>query len=108
MPEAQCVRYPIKPGQRQALVNWVARLKDRSAEVTEAMAESGFIAEAVFMEKSDHGDYVLIYTSARDLPVANEALSGSRLSLVREFDRLLTETVDLEKAVALELIYHTP
>lgn len=75
MPEAQCVRYPIKPGQREALVNWVARLKDRSTEVTEAMAEVGLIAEAVFMERSDHGDYLLVYTSAEDLPAAIEALA---------------------------------
>lgn len=108
MPEALCVRYPIKPGQREALVNWVARLKDRSTEVSEAMAELGFLAEAVFMESTDRGDYILIYTSAKDLPAANEALSRSQLPLVREFDQLMTETVDMENAVALELIYHTP
>ena len=108
MPEAQCVRYPIKPGQREALVNWVARLKDRSTEVTEAMAAVGFIAEAVFAERSDHGDYIVIYTSAKDLSAANEALSSSQLPLIREFDQLIAETVDMEKAVALELIYHTP
>jgi hypothetical protein len=73
MPDAQCVRYAIKPGQREALVSWVARLKDRSTEVTEVMAEVGFIAEAVFMERTHRGDYLLIYTSAKDLPAANEA-----------------------------------
>ena len=66
------------------------------------------IAEAVFMESSDRGDYVLIYTSAKDLGAATEALSSSQLPLVREFDRLMAETVDIEKAVALELIYRTP
>jgi hypothetical protein len=43
-------------------VNWVARLKQRSTEVTEVLAEVGLIAEAVFMERSDRGDYLLIYT----------------------------------------------
>jgi hypothetical protein len=90
------------------LVNWVARLKDRPTEVTEAMAELGFIAEAVFMERSARGDYLLIYTSAKDLRAANEALSSSQLPLVREFDQLMAKTVDTEKAVALELMYHTP
>jgi Family of unknown function (DUF6176) len=108
MPEAQCVRYPIKPGQREALVNWVAGLKNRSTEMTEAMAEVGFMAEAVFMERSDRGDYILVYTRAKDLPAANEALSRSQLPLVREFDQLMVETVDMAKAVTLELIYHTP
>src|SRR5918992_1291177 len=108
MPEAQCVRYPIKPGQREALFNWVAGLKDRSAELTEVMAEVGFIAEAVFMERSDDGDYLVIYTSAQDLRAANEALSSSQRPLVREFDQLMAETVDLEKAAGLELPYHTP
>ena len=108
MPDAQCVRYPIKPGQRDVLVNWVARLKQRSTEVTEVLAEVGLIAEAVFMERSDHGDYLLIYTSAKDLRVANEALSSSQLPLVREFDQLMAETVDMEKAAGLKLLYHTP
>ena len=27
MPEAQCVKYPIRPGQREALVSWIARLQ---------------------------------------------------------------------------------
>jgi hypothetical protein len=96
MPDAQCVRYPIKPAQREAVVNWGARLKQRSTEVTKVLAEVGLIAEAVFMERSGHGDYLLIYTSAKDLRAANEALSSSQLPLVREFDRLLAETVDIE------------
>jgi Family of unknown function (DUF6176) len=77
MPDAQCVTYLIKPGQREAPVNWVTRLKQRSTEVTEVLAEVGLIAEAVFMKRSDHGDYLLIYTSAKDLRAANEALSNS-------------------------------
>jgi Family of unknown function (DUF6176) len=108
MPEAQCVKYPIKSGQRETLVNWVARLENRSTEVTQALAEVGFIAEAVFMESSGHGDYILVYTSAEDLAAANEALSRSQLPLVREFDRLMVASVDMEKAVTLQLIYHTP
>ena len=108
MPDAQCMRYPIKPGQREVLVNWVARLKQRSTEVTEVLAEVGLIAEAVFIERSDHGDYLLIYTSAKDLRAANEALSSSRLALVREFDQLMAETVDMEQSAGLELLYHTP
>ena len=108
MPDAQCVRYPINPDQRDALVTWVARLKQRSTEVTEVLAEVGLIAEAVFMERSDHGDYLLIYTSAKNLRAANEALSSSQLPLVREFDQLISETVDMEKAAGLELLYHTP
>jgi hypothetical protein len=75
MREAQCVRYPIKPGQRETMVNWIARLKDRSAEVTEAMAEAGLVAEAVFLERSADGDHVLIYTDTKDLTAANEALA---------------------------------
>ncbi len=107
MPEAQCVRYPIKPGRREALVNWVTRLKDRSTEVTEALAEAGLVAEAVFLARSDRDDSLVIYTSANDLRAANQALSSSRLPLVREFDQLMADTVDMENAVALELIYHT-
>jgi hypothetical protein len=60
------------------------------------------------LSRSRHGDYLLIYTSAKDLPAADQALSGSQLPLVREFDQLMTDTVDMEKAVALESIYHTP
>lgn len=108
MPEAQCVRYPIKPGRREALVNWVAGLEERSAEVMEALDALGFLAEAVFLERSDSGDYLLVYTSAEDLQKANEKLSKSQLPLVSEFDRLMAETVETENAVALELLYHTP
>lgn len=108
MPEAQCMKYPIRTGQREALVNWIARLQDRSAEVTEALAEAGLISEAVFLEMSDQGDHLLIYTSANALPAANEALSKSELPLVREFNQLMAESVDTGKAVTLKLIYHTP
>lgn len=37
MLEAQCVEYPIKTGQRERLISWVAGLKDRSGEVVEVM-----------------------------------------------------------------------
>jgi hypothetical protein len=36
MPQAQCVKYPIKPAHRETLVNWMARLEDRSTELVEA------------------------------------------------------------------------
>jgi hypothetical protein len=49
------------------VVNWIARLKDRSAEVAQAMAEAGLLAEAVFLERTDNRDYVLVYTRAEDL-----------------------------------------
>lgn len=108
MPEARCVRYPIKPDRREALLDWIARLEGRSAEMTETMAESGLIAEAVFTESSDEGDYLVIYTSARNLAAATKALSVSQRPLVREFNQLLVETVDTKNAVALKFLYHTP
>ena len=108
MPEAQCIKYPIKPGHRETLVNWIARLEDRSTELVEAMAEGGFVAEAVFLERSDSGDHLLIYTSARDLPAGMEALSNSKLPLVQEFNQLLAESVEIQNAVSLELIFQTP
>ena len=108
MPEAQCIKYPVKPGHRETLVNWIARLEDRFTELVEAMAEGGFVAEAVFLERSVSGDHILIYTSAQDLQAGMEALSNSKLSLVQEFNQLMAESLDLENAVSLELIYHTP
>ena len=108
MPEAQCIRYPVKPGRREMLVNWITGLEDRSEELVEALTEAGVVAEAVFLEKSAKGDYVLIYTSAQDLRAGIEKLSNSKLSLVQEFNQVLDESVDLENAVSLELIYHTP
>jgi hypothetical protein len=62
MPEAQCVRYPIK------------------ARATRGIGRLG---------RSDHSDYILIYASAEDLPATNEALSSSQLPLVLEFDQLI-------------------
>lgn len=108
MPEAQCIKYPIKTGHRETLVDWIARLEDRSTELLAALAEGGFEAEAVFLERSDKGDYILLYTCAHDLQAGMEALSRSKLPVVQEFNQLLAESVDLEDAVTLERIYHTP
>jgi hypothetical protein len=108
MPEAQCVKYRVKPGHRETLVKWIARLDDRWTELQRALAEGGFLAEAVFLERSDGGDHVLIYTSAKDLQAVMQALSRSSLPVVLEFNRVLSESVDIENAVTLELIYHTP
>ena len=56
MPEAQCVRYPMRPGRREAVVDWVSRLEDRFSAVAESVATVGLLAGAVFLERSDHGD----------------------------------------------------
>ncbi len=105
MPETQCIKYPIKPGRRETVVNWIARLEGRSAEVVEAMAEGGLVAEAVFLESSGNGDHILIYTSAQDLKAATETLSDPKLPLVQEFNQLMAENLDIENAVSPKLIY---
>lgn len=108
MPETQCIKYPVKPGHREKLVRWLRRLKDRSGELTSVMAEGGVVAEAVFLETSENGEYLLILTSARDLKAAMAAFAASKLPVVQEFNQILTETVDVGKAVTLEFIYQTP
>lgn len=108
MPQAQCIKYRIKPNRREALLTWIKHLEDRPTEIAEALAEGGFIAEAVFLERSENGEHLLIYTRAQNLRAGLEALSKSRLPLVQEFNRLLAESVDIEKAVSLEFVYHTP
>jgi hypothetical protein len=42
------------------------------------MAEGGVLTEAVFLERSDSGDHLLIYTSAQDLHAGMKALSNSK------------------------------
>jgi hypothetical protein len=108
MPEAQCIKYPVKPDRREALVDWIRNLEGRSAELVEALAEGEILAEAVFLERSNCGDHLLIYTRARDLRAGLKALSDSRFPLVQEFNRLLAESVEVDKAGSLELVYHTP
>jgi Family of unknown function (DUF6176) len=108
MRDAQCIKYPVRPGHREKLVNWIARLEDRSKELLEAMAEGGVRAEAVFLEQSDGGEHILIYTSAQDLQAGIQALSESKLPLIQEFNQILAESVDTENAVSLQLVYHTP
>jgi hypothetical protein len=56
----------------------------------------------------DVGDHLLIYTRARDLQAGLKALSDSRLPMVRAFNRLLAESVEVEQAASLEIVYHTP
>lgn len=106
--EAQCVKFRLKPGHGEALVNWITRLDDRSTELQEAMTAVGLVAEAVFLERSGSGDHILIYTSGRDLRAGLEALSQARLPLVQEFNQLLASSVEIERAVSLQLIYHSP
>jgi Family of unknown function (DUF6176) len=108
MPEAQCMKYPVRPGHREALVDWMKRLRGRSTELVAALSEGRVLAEAVFLERSNAGDYLVIYTSAQDLEASFEALSNSTSPLIQEFNRLLAESVDVEKAVSLEFLYHTP
>lgn len=108
MPETQCIKYPVKPDRREALVDWIRNLEGRSAELVEALAEGEILAEAVFLERSNGGDHLLIYTRARDLQAGLKAMSDSSLPLVQEFNRLLAESVEVDKAVSLELVYHTP
>ncbi len=108
MTEAQCIKYPIKPGHRDALIEWIAGLENRSDELLEAMSAGGLVAEAVFLEISDAGEYLVIYTSGEDLEAALARLSNMDVPIVQEFDRLLGKSVDIEHAVVLNLIYHTP
>ncbi|MBD1845766.1 hypothetical protein H6F89_20625 [Cyanobacteria bacterium FACHB-63] len=87
--ERQCLRIPIRTGSTERVVQWIRSLQDRTDEIATAIASEGITAESVFLERSNNGDTLLIYTVATDLVAANQAFQASTIAIDVEFRALM-------------------
>lgn len=100
--ESQCIRVKLRPGKTDQFLNWAKTLSSRTAEVAESLALEGMSAEYLFLERAEDGDYVILYTKARNLVEANAAFERSQLKLDQEAKKVMAETWDFSTAKQVE------
>ena len=61
----------------------------------EALRAEGMSAEFMFFERHEDGDYVTLYTRAKNLLEANKSFESSHLAIDQEAKKIKAETWDL-------------
>lgn len=100
--ESQCLRVKLKSGKTEQFLAWAKTLSARPGEVRESLTFEGMVAELLFLEHAEDGDYVVLYTKARNLAEANAAFEKSQLKLDQEAKQVMAETWDFSTAKPVE------
>ena len=100
--ESQCIKIKLKSGKTEQFLDWAKTLSLRSSEVREALSSEGMNSELLLLDRSSDGDYVILYTRAKNLAEANTAFERSVLKLDQEAKKIMAETWDLSSVRVLE------
>jgi hypothetical protein len=105
MAQSQCLKIKLKEGQTERFVSWARSLASRSEEVRRTLAAEGMLVEALCLERSAEGDFLVLYTRARDLVEANRAMMASQDPFDVETRQLMAETWDTTNVRSLEVLF---
>jgi hypothetical protein len=92
--ESQCIRVKLKEGMTDTFLAWAKSLSSRNDEIRQALQAEGMSMELLLLERCNDGDYVVLYTRARNLVEANSAFQNSELRIDQEAKQIMAETWD--------------
>ncbi len=106
MTEVELVRLKLKPGKKEAWLEWCEELKLRENEVLETLRNEGIVSEACFL--SHDGESVYYFIEAESLETAHATGRRSILPIDKQH-KLISES-SLERAERMKPLvnFHRP
>jgi hypothetical protein len=102
--QTQCLKIPLIAGKTERFLHWAAEIRQRPREAFEAMSGEGVVAEAIILEHSEAGDFVIYYMRAQDLERASQVFAASTLPIDRETRSMIEECWDVAHIRALDVL----
>lgn len=75
--ETRCVKIKLKPDSVERAREWAKTLNERKTEALATLRDEGVILEAVFLDQTGEGDFLIYIMKAKSFEQAREAVRKS-------------------------------
>ena len=108
MLETRCFKIKLKPDSLERVREWAQTINERKDEALETLRDESVFIEAVFLDSTEHGDFLISFMKAESFEKARKAVEGSLHSIDeyhRQFKRdVWVEVKQLETLVDLDRV----
>ncbi len=89
--ETRCVKIKLKPNSIERVREWAKVINERKAEVLETLRDESVILEAVFLDQSSDGDFLIYVMKAENFERALETFEKSSHAIDEYHQNFKTE-----------------
>lgn len=100
--EVFCSRIKLKPGSMPRVQEWARTMTERKAEAMATLANEAVWEEVVFLERSDGGEYLVIFMRADDMEHARQVGRTSTAAIDQYHQQFKRDII--ESSTELELV----
>ncbi len=100
--ETRCFRIKLKPNSINRVREWARTINERKNEALETLRDETVIIESMFLERTEHDDFLIGYMKAESFQKAWETIQKS-VHAIDEYHRKFKEDTWGER-VELELL----
>jgi hypothetical protein len=102
MSETRCWKIKLKPDSIGRVREWAQTINSRKDEALATLRDETVIIEAVFLDKTDDVDYLIVIMKAESFEKSGEAVKNSRHAIDEYHRRMMREVRD--ERTELELL----
>jgi hypothetical protein len=77
MSDIRCTKIRLRDGSLPLVREWAAEINARKEEALATLRDEGVTFEAYFLDRTEHGDYLIGFMRAGDLDAAAEVVAHS-------------------------------
>ncbi len=77
MLETRCHKIKLKPGSIERVREWAQTISRRRDEALATLRDETIVIESAFLDRSEHGDFLIVYTKAESFARAAGAVRQS-------------------------------
>ena len=92
MLETRCFKIKLKPGSIERAREWAQTINRRRDEALATLRDETIVIESVFLDRTHHGDFLIIYTKAVSFARSAEAVQNTTHAIDEYHRRFKRET----------------
>jgi hypothetical protein len=102
MTETRCWKIKLKPASTDRVREWAQTINSRKTEALATLRDETVIIEAVFLDSTGEGDYLIAIMKAESFEKSAEAAANSKHAIDEYHRRVMREV--REEKIELELL----
>ncbi len=99
--ETVCFKVKLRPGSVERVREWAAELNGRGDEVRATLRDERVAVESVFLDQTDHGDFLIYYMKAESLETARSVAQRSHHAIDAYHQQFKDDTWESRKPLEL-------